>query len=204
MIDSNLYLDKTKTVMFGMFKEESAFLETTRKIHNKGVEIIDCYTPYPVHGIEKAMGLVRSRLPIGAFICGSTGFLCAFALQFYTMAEDWPMIIGNKPSIGVSWVPVLFELSVLFTAFGLAILFFTRSKMIHGKIPKELVTLQQTEDQMVIAINTDNPAVDKEKVKAMLFEGGAIKVVERENQGYELFSDREFLSASGPIAAPAH
>jgi hypothetical protein len=148
-----------------------------------------------VHGIEKAIGLVRSRLPIGAFICGATGFLTAFTLQYYMMASDWPMIVGNKPPIGVSWVPVLFELSVLFTAFGITILFFARSKMVHGKIAQELVSLRQTDDQMIIAINTDNPAIDREGLKELLFNGGAIKVIERENKGYEDFSDREVVSS---------
>ena len=60
MIDSKLYLDKNKTVMFGIFENSDKFLETVANVHEKGANIIDCYTPYPIHGIEKAMGLKRS------------------------------------------------------------------------------------------------------------------------------------------------
>lgn len=196
MIDSKLFLDKNKTVMFGIFENPDKFLDTVSKVHQKGAQIIDCYTPFPMHGIDKAMGLKRSLLPIGAFICGCLGFLTAAALESYTMHFDWPMIIGNKPTIGVSYVPVLFETTVLFTAFGLAILFFTRSKMLHGKMPSERIDFRQTDDRMVIAIATDNSAVDKNELSNMLFSGGAVLVKERTNNGYEDFTEVEIKSAN--------
>jgi hypothetical protein len=112
------------------------------------------------------------------------------------MHFDWPMIIGNKPTIGVSYVPVLFETTVLFTAFGLAILFFTRSKMLHGKMPSECIDFRQTDDRMVIAIATDNNAVDKNELSNMLFSGGAVLVKERTNNGYEDFTEVEIKSAN--------
>jgi hypothetical protein len=202
MIDSKLYLDKNKTVMFGIFENPEKFLDTVGKVHDKGVNIIDCYTPYPIHGIEKAMGLKRSLLPVGAFICGCLGFITAASLQLYIMHFDWPMVIGNKPTIGVSFVPVLFELSVLFTAFGLAILFFTRSKMLHGKIPSERIDMRQTDDRMVVAIATDDEAVNKTELSNMLFEGGAVEVKERINHGYEDFTDT--LIEKGQVITSNH
>ncbi|MEZ4804969.1 MAG: DUF3341 domain-containing protein [Bacteroidia bacterium] len=189
MIDSNLYLDKNKTVMFGIFENPDKFLETVGKVHAKGVNIIDCYSPFPIHGIEKAMGLKRSLLPVGAFTFGCLGFLTAASLQYYVTAYDWPMIIGNKPTVGVSFVPVLFELSVLFTAFGLAFLFFFRSKMVHGKIPSERIDMRQTDDRMVIAIATDDDAINKDELTNLLFDGGAVEIKERTNNGYEDFVD---------------
>jgi hypothetical protein len=202
MIDSKLYLDKNKTVMFGIFENPEKFLDTVGKVHDKGVNIIDCYTPYPIHGIEKAMGLKRSLLPVGAFICGCLGFITAASLQLYIMHFDWPMVIGNKPTIGVSFVPVLFELSVLFTAFGLAILFFTRSKMLHGKIPSERIDMRQTDDRMVIAIATDDEAVNRTELSNMLFDGGAVEVKERTNHGYEDFTDT--LIEKGQVITSNH
>ena len=189
MIDNKLFLDKNKTVMFGIFEDSDQFLDTVANVHHKGAQIIDCYTPFPVHGIEKAMGLKRSLLPVGAFICGCLGFITAATLQTYTMAIDWPMIIGNKPIVGVSYVPVLFEMSVLFTAFGIAILFFIRNKMLHGKMPSERVDFRQTDDRMVVAIATDNQLVDKNELSNMLYQGGAVEVKERTNHGYEDFTE---------------
>ena len=195
MIDSKLYLDKNKTVMFGIFENPDKFLETVSNVHGTGANILDCYTPYPLHGIEKAMGLKRSLLPVGAFICGCLGFITAASLQLYIMHFDWPIIIGNKPTIGVSYVPVLFEMSVLFAAFGLAILFFTRSKMLHGKMPSERIDFRQTDDRLVVAIATDDPAINKSELTNMLFNGGAVEVKERTNHGYEDFTDVEITKS---------
>ncbi|MES2616477.1 MAG: DUF3341 domain-containing protein [Bacteroidota bacterium] len=189
MLDKNLLLDRNKTVMFGIFENPDKFLETVAKVNAKGAKIIDCYSPFPIHGIEKAMGLKRSLLPVGAFICGCIGFSLAISMEYYMMVYDWPMIIGNKPQIGVSWVPVIFELSVLCTAFGIAILFFIRNRMIHGKLPAQRVDLRQTDDRMVIAIATDNDIVNKGELSGMLYNGGAVEVKERTNHGYEDFED---------------
>lgn len=195
MIDRKLFLDKNKTVMFGIFENPDKFLETVGSIHNKGANIIDCYTPYPLHGIEKAMGLKRSLLPIGAFISGCIGFVTAFSLEYYTMTYDWPMVIGNKPTIGVSWVPVLFEMSVLFTAFGLAFLFFLRNKLLHGKFPSERIDFRQTDDRLVVAVATDDNKIGIPELTNMLFEGGAVEVKERTTRGYEDFTDVEMKRA---------
>lgn len=194
MIDKKLYLDKNKTVIFGIFENPDKFLETVGKVHAKGVDIIDCYTPFPIHGIEKAMGLKRSLLPVGAFICGCLGLLGAFTLQYYTMAYDWPIVIGNKPSVGVSYVPVTFEGTILFTAFGIAILFFIRNKMLHGKLPSERIDMRQTDDRMVVAIASDNPAINKPELTELLFKGGAVEVKERTNHGYEDFTEENFVN----------
>jgi hypothetical protein len=200
MIDSKLYLDKNKTVMFGIFENPDKFLDTVAKVNAKGANILDCYTPFPVHGIEKAMGLKRSRLPIVSFICGCLGFLSAATLQYYIMAYDWIMVIGNKPSIGVSWVPVLFELTILFTAFGTAITFFIRNKMLHGKLPMERIDMRQTDDRLVVAIATDAENTNKSELSAMLFSGGAVEVKERTNHGYDDFFD-VMINNNGTVIA---
>jgi hypothetical protein len=196
MIDSKLYIDKNKTVMFGVFENPDKFLETVAKVHGKGANILDCYSPFPIHGIEKAMGLKRSLLPVGAFISGCVGFVTALSLQLYIMRFDWPMIIGGKPTIGVSFMPVLFELSVLFTAFGLAILFFIRNKMVFGKLPVERIEMRQTDDRMVVAIATDDKSIDRKELTSMLFNGGAVVVKERTNHDYEDFTDVEISRES--------
>lgn len=190
MFDKKLSLKNNKNLVFGVFEDADALLETTKKIYDKGIDIIDCYTPYPIHGLEKAMGLKRSRLPIGAFICGMTGFSLALALQSFIMVFDWPIVIGNKPYAGIpAWIPVLFELSILCTAFGIGILFFARNGMIHGKIPSELVDLKQTDYRMVLALAMDENGVDKSEVIEMLAKGGAVEIKERVNHEEDIFEE---------------
>ncbi len=190
MIDKKLFLDRNKSVTFGIFENPDMFLETVGKIHSSGAKIIDCYSPFPIHGIEKAMGLKRSLLPLGAFMCGCVGFTLAFTMQYYMMRVDWPIIIGGKPTVGVSYMPVLFEMSVLFTAYGIAILFFIRNKMLHGKLPSERIDMRQTDDRMIVAIATDGENDNKTEINNWLYNGGAVEVKERTNFGYDDFEDK--------------
>jgi hypothetical protein len=182
MFDKKLSLKNNKSLLFGIFEDGDAALATTQKVYASGVDIIDCYTPYPIHGMEKAMGLKRSRLPIGAFAFAMTGFTLAMALQSFIMYFDWPMIIGNKPYAGLpAWIPVLFEFSILCTAFGLGILFFARNGMIHGKIPGEIVDPAQTDYRIVLAMSLDEEGVNKQQLVDLLRAGGAVEVKERTN-----------------------
>lgn len=190
MFDSKLSLKNNKHLLFGIFEDGDAALSTTKKVYSKGVDIIDCYTPYPIHGMEKAMGLRRSRLPIVAFICAMTGFSLALALQSFIMYFDWPMVIGNKPYAGIpAWIPVLFEFSILCTAFGMGITFFVRNSMIHGKIPAEIVDIKQTDYRIVLAMSLDEEGINKEELVGLLKEGGAVEVKERINEDEETFKD---------------
>lgn len=190
MFDKKLSLRNSKNLLFGIFEDGDAALHTTHSVYKKGVDIIDCYTPYPIHGMDKAMGLKRSRLPIGAFICAMTGFSLALALQSFIMYFDWPMVIGNKPFAGIpAWIPVLFEFSILCTAFGIGTLFFIRNSMIHGKIPAEIVDIKQTDYRIVLALSLDEEGVNKEELVSMLKEGGAVEIKQRNHLNEDEFED---------------
>jgi hypothetical protein len=110
---------QTLTGVVGFFDDPHSLIEATRKVREENYEIFDTFTPYPVHGLEKAQGLKRSKLPYVTFGAGLTGFSCAILLQGWTSVVDWPLNVGGKPFW--SWqafVPIFFELTVLFA--GLA------------------------------------------------------------------------------------
>ena len=95
--------------MFGIFENPDKFLDTVSKVHQKGAQIIDCYTPFPMHGIDKAMGLKRSLLPIElAFllkIVWSTGFALprrVVPIGMYPETVCEPATIGTELVIGYS------------------------------------------------------------------------------------------------------
>ncbi|MCK9481446.1 MAG: DUF3341 domain-containing protein [Bacteroidia bacterium] len=191
MIDKKLSLRNSKNLLFGIFEDADAALEVTQTVYDRGVNIIDCYSPYPIHGMEKAMGLKRSRLPIGAFIFAMTGLSLAVILQSGIMYFDWPMIIGGKPFAGLpSWIPVMFELSILCTAFGIVVLFFIRSSMIHGKISNELIDPRQTSDRIVLAMSLDDEGVNKDELVKLLSDLGAVEIKERINLENNEFEDK--------------
>jgi hypothetical protein len=101
----------------GFFDQPGALIEATRKVRDANYPYFDTFTPYPVHGLETAQGLKRSPLPYVTFVAGLAGGSLGFFLQFWTSAQDWPIIVGGKPFN--SWpasIPVTFELTVLFAA----------------------------------------------------------------------------------------
>ncbi|MDX5319925.1 MAG: DUF3341 domain-containing protein [Bacteroidota bacterium] len=172
---------KNKKFIYGIFDDADAVMQSVVKLRAQGVDIHDCYTPFPVHGLDRAMGIKRSNLTIGAFIFGALGCLTAIVFQLYVMVGDWPMIIGGKPNDAYypSFIPVTFELTILFTAFGMGILFFIRTKMVHGKV-EDLVDLRQTDDLFVVAIEEKSNHFDKEAVNRTLVAEGALEIRERE------------------------
>lgn len=99
----------------GFFDTAGALMEATAKVRAANYESFDCFSPYPVHGLEKVQGLKRSPLPFVTLGAGMTGLMCAMLLQGWTSVIDWPLNVAGKPLW--SWpafVPIFFELTILF------------------------------------------------------------------------------------------
>ena len=96
------------------FPTPEALLEGTRRIREKGWKGLDTHTPYPVHGIEAALGLGRARISRIVLIGGLTGMVLAYSLMYFTNAVDFPINIGNRPPHSPpAFIPITFELAVL-------------------------------------------------------------------------------------------
>src|ERR1039458_10619474 len=101
----------------GFFADEHKLLDAAKATYKAGYRKFDSVTPFPVHGMDDAMGLKPSWLPWVTLIMGLFGTACGFLLPYYTMGIDWPLIIGGKPFVGYpAYVPIMFELSILIGA----------------------------------------------------------------------------------------
>lgn len=99
------------------FDNPHALIEATKKVKAQNYEEFDCFTPFPVHGLDQAQGLKRSPLPYVTFLAGVGGCSIGFGLQYFTSVMDWPLIVGGKPfNSWPAFVPVMFELTVLLAA----------------------------------------------------------------------------------------
>ncbi len=108
--------------VIGYFDEPGALLEATQKVRESGVKSLDAFSPYPIHGLEKAQGLERSPLPFITFAAGVTGCVCGFSLQYWTSAVSWPLIVGGKPfNSWPAFIPVTFEATILFAGIATAL-----------------------------------------------------------------------------------
>ena len=117
------------TGILGFFDDPETLLEATAKVRDSEFKHFDAYTPYPVHGLETAQGLARSRVPYVTGLFAFTGTTCAFLWEYAASKTWWPHIIGGKPFNSLpAFVPIMFELSILFGGIAtfFAMIFFNR------------------------------------------------------------------------------
>ena len=169
----------TKRFALGIFEDEDVLLHAVENIRGAGVKIYEVFTPFPIHGMDDALGIERSRLPIAAFFYGMTGLAFALWMQIYMLGFDWPMIIGGKPHIALpAFIPVSFELTVFFCCHGMVITFYT----ISGLYPRwrtPVLDVRSTDDKFVVAIEL-NEKSDLNGLTKLLRENGASEVNEKE------------------------
>ncbi len=163
ILDKNLSIRNRNKMLIGVWEDEDSLMAAASDLVHDGVKIHDIYTPYPVHGLDRIIGVRRSKLARIAFFCAITGFTLVTTMIWYMYVIDWPLNIGNKPvRFAPSWAPVMFEGTVLCTAFGMGFFFFWRNRLVHG-IKNELLDPRQTDDYLIIAVETgegvDNNAV---------------------------------------------
>ncbi|MCK4990536.1 MAG: DUF3341 domain-containing protein, partial [Bacteroidales bacterium] len=93
-----------------IFDDEGPMLQAVHKIQENEQIILDVLTPFPVHGLDKALGMKRTRIPVAGFICGAIGGLTGFFFQAWIFTVDYPLVFGGKPYLSVpSFIPVTFE-----------------------------------------------------------------------------------------------
>jgi len=122
--------------VLGEFRDDRALLDAARALRAQGHPALDLHSPYPIHGAEEALGLRRSTVPLVTLIAGVTGAASGYLLQWYTVAFDWPLNVGNRPPHSApAFIPVTFELGVLFAAltifFGLLFAYFRFPRVHH-------------------------------------------------------------------------
>jgi hypothetical protein len=129
----------------------------------------------PIHGIEAKLGIKDSRLGYAAFMFGCLGGTVIFSMVYYFLVHDWPMNIGGKPSFAIpDFVPVTFEWTVLYTAFGMSFTFFYATHLFPGRTPR-VMDLRATNDRFVIAIDAKGN-VPHDDITNLLKEAGAVEV----------------------------
>ncbi|MFZ5970620.1 MAG: DUF3341 domain-containing protein [Bacteroidota bacterium] len=169
-------MEANKNFVVGVFNDEDVLLHAVEHVREKGVKIHEVFTPFPVHGLDEALGYTRTRLPIAAFLFGMTGTCLALFTQIWMLGYDWPMIIGGKNHASLPpFIPVTFEFTVLCAAFGMVITFFIVSDMKPYKWPRQF-DVRSTDDKHVMAIDLATNKLSKDEIARILKDNGAIEV----------------------------
>src|SRR5215831_19617157 len=112
-------LPMRRNFLVATFADSQRLLAAVRAVREANVRIHDVYAPYPIHDLDHAMGLRRSRLPLVTLVTGATALSIALFFQFYAAVLDWNLNVGGKPdNSSLAFVPICFELTVLIS--GLA------------------------------------------------------------------------------------
>jgi hypothetical protein len=171
--------------LMGVFSRERDILEVTRACRERGYEIVDVYAPYPVHGLDRAMGLKPSRITWLCFALGAFGALSMLAFQIWTSAVDWPTNIGGKPLNSVpAFIPVTFESAVLAAGLGTVLVLLIRSGLFPWSKPN-LAHPRVTDDRFVLAIRQTDADLDPGMAVQLLREHGALDVREDIGEGMQ-------------------
>ena len=113
-----------KKFVVACFDDEKVLFPAVKKVRNAGYKIQDVYTPFPVHGLDHALGMRETSLHTAGFIYGITGTTTALSCMSWVFTKDWPLNIGGKPHLPLpAFIPITFELTVLFAAVGMVITF---------------------------------------------------------------------------------
>jgi len=163
------------------FTDEENLLSATRILREKDIAILDVLTPFPVHGLDEILGLKDSKIPTVGFIAGAVGTLFAFGFQAWAFVVDYPLLIGGKPHFAIpSFIPITFEVTVLFAAFAMVFAFLFRSRLGLGaknKIHDERIT----DDRFLIIIDAGEKKDQFEVVKTILENEAALNIQLKEN-----------------------
>ena len=174
-------------VIYGLFDDDDKVLHATKTLVSKGYTVNEVYSPFPVHGLDTAMGLRYSRMAITSFIYGVLGAFLITLLMWYIMIEDWPMVIGGKPNFSYgqnlpAFIPVTFEATVFCAAHLMVITFLFRCGLFPGSSSRN-PDPRTTDDKFLMEIIESDPKKITE-IKNILKKSGAeeIKVKNSESE----------------------
>jgi hypothetical protein len=146
---------KEDRLYLGVFTDQDDVLRATRACRDENFTFEDVYSPYAVHGLDRAMGLPFSKITWVTFLCGAMGGAFAFAGMAYMSWWDWPLNIGGKPTLPVpAMIPITFEVTVLVGGLCTMLALFAFCRLFPGKHAR-LMHPRVTDDRFVIALVQD-------------------------------------------------
>ncbi|OYQ36382.1 hypothetical protein CHU92_09820 [Flavobacterium cyanobacteriorum] len=167
----------TNKVLHVLYNDDDVLMDAVKKTRAAHHHIEEIYTPFPVHGLDKAMGLEPTRIAITSFLYGLVGLSVAVTMVRYMMIIDWPQDIGGKPSFSFiqnmpAFVPVMFEMTVFFAAHLMVITFYMRSKLWPFK-KAENPDVRTTDDHFLMEVAAHG---DVDQMVSFFENTGAVEV----------------------------
>lgn len=161
----------TPALFLAEFDTPGECLHAAEKLRDAGYTRFDTHSPFPIHGMDAAMGLKDSILGAIVFPIGLTGTTCAFLMMYWMNGVDYPIVIGGKPPGAIpSMVPIMFELTVLFSALGtvLTMLHLNRLPRHHHPIFNSDRFGAFSNDKFFVSVESEDPKWSLERTRKLL------------------------------------
>lgn len=176
---NNLLRGKGQPGTVGIWLDEHQLVKAAQKTREAGFRKFDAISPFPIHGIDEAIGIPRSYIPWITFIFGLTGCLFGIWFTWWTSAVDWPVNIGGKPMFSLAaFIPVIFELTILFSALSSvgALIFICGLP----KVDPRVIDPALSSHKFALFVPANDHGYDPEKIQKMFRELGADEVRQAE------------------------
>lgn len=173
--DNNLY------GILAEYKNPKELMDATRKVNQSGYTKFDTFSPFPIHGIDKAMSLKKSKLGWIVIGHGILGFTGALTMMYFMSVMDYPINISGKPFFNApAWVPITFELTVLLSAFGavFGMFFLNGLPRLNNPLFNVERFKKSTDDGFFVCVEASDKQFESEKVRKLLMDAGATHIEE--------------------------
>lgn len=193
-----------KKFVTATFKDEAVLFPAVKRVRMAGYKIHDVYTPFPVHGLDYAMGLRETSLHTAGFIYACCGTTTALSGIGWILTKDWPLNFGGKPHFSLpAWIPITFELTVLFASIGMVLTFCYLCQMAPF-VKKHRFHLRATDDTFTMVLECTSKT-NVEELKAFVAQCGAEEVIYEEAEaGWWLGTydkEQQLIKEAEPVLA---
>lgn len=175
-----------RTGVLAEFRTPEEMLAALGDLRARGLTRLDTFTPYPVEGVEEALGLRRSRIPWWAFWFGLAGAVSALAIQWWTNAVDYPIVVGGRPLNSLpAWVPITFETTVLCASLATFLVLCVKARLTALWHPVfEVPGFESAQvDRFWVMVGGDDERYEERVTVVALQRAGASRVVRVEGEG---------------------
>jgi len=170
----------SKTNIIGVYDDPDVLVDAIKKIKGNGIKIKNVFSPFPIHEVFEELGL-KTRLPYLTFIYGVLGALVTYAFLYWTSVISYPLKFGGKPLNSLSFVIILFVMTINIATFLTFMTFFIRQKLWPGK-EVVMVDSASTDDKFIITVDKteDMTAEEAKRIMKVLEDAGAVNVSKRD------------------------
>jgi hypothetical protein len=173
-----------KKFVVGNFDDEAVLFPAVKKVRRAGYKIHDVFTPFPIHGLDKALGLRETSLHIAGFIYGIIGTCTALGFITWALSMDWRINFGGKPYFSLpAWIPITFELTVLFASVGMVMTFCWLCQLAPF-VKKDHFNPRSTDDTFVMALECTDKTNEQEAIAFMNSVGAKQVLVQYKEIGW--------------------